>query len=114
MAKAVSGRAEAVRLLAEAFREHGFEGASLATISKATGLGKGSLYHFFPAGKEEMTTAVLEDIDAWFEGQVFAPLVRPHAKAEKAQAEAVADGLDLLEMASGFGAGLVQVFQRCA
>ena len=74
MAKTVSGRAEAVRLLAEAFREHGFEGASLATISKATGLGKGSLYHFFPAGKEEMAAAVLEDIDAWFEGQVFAPL----------------------------------------
>lgn len=75
MAKAVSARSEAVRLLAEVFREHGFEGASLTTIGNATGLGKGSLYHFFPAGKEEMAAAVLEEIDTWFEREVFAPLV---------------------------------------
>ncbi len=57
--------------LAEAFREHGYEGASLAVLSSATGLGRGSLYNFFPGGKEEMIAAVLADIDGWFERTVF-------------------------------------------
>ncbi len=70
-------------LLAEVFRKHGYEGASLALISEATGLGKGSLYNFFPGGKEEMAAAVLADVDAWFEGNVFAPL-RDKADAETA------------------------------
>nr|WP_210279970.1 TetR/AcrR family transcriptional regulator [Methylorubrum thiocyanatum] len=60
--------------LAEVFREHGYEGASLSLISQATGLGKGSLYHFFPGGKEEMAQAVLAEIDGWFAAQVFRPL----------------------------------------
>ncbi|MDF0546469.1 TetR/AcrR family transcriptional regulator [Sphingobium sp. H39-3-25] len=60
--------------MAEAFREHGFEGATLATLSKATGLGKGSLYNFFPGGKEEMMAAVLENIDGWFAKAIFSPL----------------------------------------
>lgn len=60
--------------LAECFREHGYEGTSLALISKATGMGKGSLYNAFPNGKEQMLTVVLEDISEWFEIEVFAPL----------------------------------------
>lgn len=67
-------RSGSLAALAEVFREHGFEGASLTTISKATGLGKGSLYNFFPGGKDEMMAAVLDDIDRWFEEAVFAPL----------------------------------------
>src|SRR5436853_2605269 len=45
-------------------------------------------------------------------GQLVAALVGPHAEAEEAQAELVADLLDLLEMASGLGAGLVKVPER--
>jgi TetR/AcrR family transcriptional regulator, lmrAB and yxaGH operons repressor len=60
--------------LADVFREHGFEGASLSLISAKTGLGKGSLYHFFPGGKEEMAALVLADIARWFEINLFAPL----------------------------------------
>ncbi len=67
-------RAEAVVAVAEVFRELGFEGASLSAITARTGLGKGSLYHFFPGGKEEMAAAVLDEIDGWFERIVFAPL----------------------------------------
>jgi AcrR family transcriptional regulator len=67
-------RAAAIPALAEAFREHGYEGASLASLCAATGLGKGSLYNFFPGGKEEMAAAVLADVDAWFTGSVFEPL----------------------------------------
>ena len=72
--RVLTNRDSAVPALAEAFREHGFEGASLAVLSKATGLGKGSLYNFFPGGKEEMMEAVLVDIDGWFAQRIFAPL----------------------------------------
>lgn len=74
MPRVVAERADTLALLADVFREHGYEGASLARISKATSLGKGSLYHFFPGGKEEMAEAVLAEINAWFEAAVFAPL----------------------------------------
>ena len=72
--RVLTTRENAIPALAEAFREHGFEGASLAVLSKATGLGKGSLYNFFPGGKEEMMGAVLADVDHWFAETVFAPL----------------------------------------
>src|SRR5258707_7695837 len=74
MAKSVSERAELLPLLAEVFRSHGYEGATLALIGEATGLGKGSLYHFFPGGKAQMAAEVLSEIDAWFEVNIFAPL----------------------------------------
>ena len=74
MAKTVAERADVLPALAECFREHGYEGATLALIGAATGLGRGSLYHFFPGGKAEMAEAVLAEIDAWFEREIFAPL----------------------------------------
>lgn len=67
-------RSEVIPVLAEIFREHGFAGASLSEITRGTGLGKGSLYHFFPGGKEEMGQAVLDDVAEWFEANVFQPL----------------------------------------
>jgi TetR/AcrR family transcriptional repressor of lmrAB and yxaGH operons len=70
----VAERADVLPVLGEVFREHGFEGASLSLIGERTGLGKGSLYHFFPGGKEEMAAAVLAEIDGWFEAQIFKPL----------------------------------------
>ena len=74
MAKPVADRAELLPLLAEVFRAHGYEGATLSLISDATGLGKGSLYHFFPGGKQQMAAEVLAEIDNWFEVNIFAPL----------------------------------------
>lgn len=67
-------RSDVIPTLAETFRERGFAGASLSEITKRTGLGKGSLYHFFPNGKEEMAKAVLDDVAGWFETNVFMPL----------------------------------------
>ena len=72
MAKAE--RSAVIAQLSEVFRNYGYEGASLAHITAGTGLGKGSLYHFFPGGKEDMATAVLAEIDAWFVAHVFDPL----------------------------------------
>lgn len=74
MPRRIHDRGEAIPLLAELFREHGFAGASLSEITKRTGLGKGSLYHLFPEGKEEMARAVLDDVAGWFETNVFQPL----------------------------------------
>ena len=74
MPKIVHERTDILPVLAEVFREHGFEGASLAVIGERTGLGKGSLYHFFPGGKEEMAAAVLSEIDGWFATHIFKPL----------------------------------------
>ena len=65
---------ELVARVSAVFREHGYDGTSLARLQEATGLGRGSLYHHFPGGKEEMAVLVLKDIAAWFEAEVLAPL----------------------------------------
>lgn len=67
-------RIELLPRLAEVFRAHGYEGATLALIIEATGLGKGSLYNCFPGGKEEMAREVLAHIEAWFTAEIFTPL----------------------------------------
>ncbi len=60
--------------LADAFREHGYDGASLARLSAATSLGKASLYHHFKTGKEGMAAAVLGRAGARFNALVLSPL----------------------------------------
>ncbi|WP_068090677.1 TetR/AcrR family transcriptional regulator [Novosphingobium rosa] len=72
--RVLTERAQALPALAECFRTHGFEGASLSLLCAASGLGKGSLYNFFPGGKAEMMEAVLAQIDDWFAQAIFAPL----------------------------------------
>lgn len=76
MARTVFEKADVVPMLGEIFRDLGYEGATLSRITERTGLGKGSLYHFFPGGKEEMATAVLAEVSGWFERFVFEPLRR--------------------------------------
>lgn len=70
----MSNRDDVLEALGEVFRHYGYEGASIARISAATGLGKGSLYHLFPGGKDEMATAVIAHIHDWFERAIFSPL----------------------------------------
>jgi TetR/AcrR family transcriptional repressor of lmrAB and yxaGH operons len=74
MARSIAERADVLPGLAEVFRAHGYEGATLALISDATGLGKGSLYNFFPGGKEQMAMEVLDSIDRWFVDNIYKPL----------------------------------------
>ena len=76
MKKDVVERKQVLRSLGEVFRAHGYEGASLTLITESTGLGKGSLYHLFPDGKQQMAAEVLAEIDTWFELNIFAPLRR--------------------------------------
>lgn len=77
MTKPAAQKDQLIATLATCFRRHGYEGASLSRITEATGLGRGSLYHAFPGGKDEMLRAVLTEIDQWFEHQIFQPLLTP-------------------------------------
>ncbi|MFM7347056.1 MAG: TetR/AcrR family transcriptional regulator [Tagaea sp.] len=87
MPRQIAERADLLPKLAELFRLRGYDGTSLADIGAACGLGKGSLYHFFPGGKPAMAEAILAETDAWFEGNVFAPLrAIPAGDAREARA----------------------------
>ncbi|PZV08990.1 MAG: TetR/AcrR family transcriptional regulator [Leptolyngbya sp.] len=48
-----------VPFLLDLFRQLGYDGVTLSKISQVTGLGKASLYHHFPGGKDEMVETVL-------------------------------------------------------
>lgn len=56
------------------FRQYGYDGATLSRISEATGLGKASLYHHFPGGKDEMVTAVLDSLQDFMREYILLPL----------------------------------------
>ena len=51
--------------LMSVFRAKGYDGASLSELATATGLKKASLYHRFPGGKKDMTSAVLTYLNDW-------------------------------------------------
>lgn len=65
---------EVLSSLTRTFQTYGYEGASLTRLSNATGLGRSSLYHYFPGGKEEMARAVLDDANQWLEENILKPL----------------------------------------
>lgn len=56
------------------FRDVGYEGASLALLSRATGLQKASLYHRFPRGKQQMAQEVLNAALGWFGENIIGAL----------------------------------------
>ena len=69
--------------LCDTFRQYGYEGASMTRIAEATGLGKASLYHYFPEGKQQMAGAVLDWSMQWFEKYVFGPLKSTHPPRQR-------------------------------
>jgi AcrR family transcriptional regulator len=69
--------------LMDLFRAKGFDGASLSDISESTGLGKSSLYHHFPKGKEEMALEVLAAMEGRLEQALFAPMRSAGTPARK-------------------------------
>lgn len=48
----------------ELFRRQGYNGTSLSQISHASGATIGSIYHFFPGGKEALAVAVIDTTGA--------------------------------------------------
>ena len=77
MPAALLSRQEVVERLMQVVRRRGYDGASLAELSKATGLGKSSLYHYFPDGKDDMVRAVLDHLEQQLRTMVFVPLRGP-------------------------------------
>lgn len=69
--------------LSAVFRDVGYEGATLAILSEATGLKKASLYHRFPEGKEQMAREVLESAGAWLDQHILSSLKRGGTPVEK-------------------------------
>jgi TetR/AcrR family transcriptional regulator, lmrAB and yxaGH operons repressor len=69
--------------LLQLFRQYGYDGATLARISEATGLGKASLYHHFPGGKDEMVQAVMDYLERWLAERVLPSLQGEGTAIEK-------------------------------
>jgi TetR/AcrR family transcriptional regulator, lmrAB and yxaGH operons repressor len=67
--------------LLQLFRQYGYDGATLSKISEATGLGKASLYHHFPGGKEEMVASVMDYLDQWV-GDNILPALQSEGTAQ--------------------------------
>ena len=57
----------------DVLRQRGYEGATLAVLAEATGLGKPSLYHHFPGGKEDMAKAALDMVERGLDEMFQAP-----------------------------------------
>lgn len=76
---------EVLDRLTRVFRDEGYESASLARLSQATGLGKASLYHYFPGGKADMAIAVAERSNGIFREKIILPLLEagePHTRID--------------------------------
>ncbi len=71
--------------LSGVFRDVGYDGASLALLSDATGLQKASLYHRFPGGKEQMAKEVLLDARSWLTENILLPLAADGPAQESIQ-----------------------------
>ncbi len=71
--------------LSDIFRRSGYDGASMADMSTATGLSKASLYHHFPGGKAEMAAMVMAEEGKRLQKLVLAPLARRDPPVEALQ-----------------------------
>ena len=81
MTRTVFEKSDVIPLVTEVFRELGYEGASLSKITARTRLSKGSLYYFFPGGKDEMAAEILAHIDEWFIKNIYEPLEENEPRA---------------------------------
>ncbi|SDF04345.1 TetR/AcrR family transcriptional regulator [Thalassobaculum litoreum] len=86
MPRPAAPREEIVDRLGDVFRRHGYGGASLKLLSDATGLGRSSLYHYFPNGKEDMALAVLDSAERWMGDEVVPILESAASPQEKVRA----------------------------
>jgi AcrR family transcriptional regulator len=92
MPAAILSKDEVLDLLLDTFRDRGYEGASLAELSTATGLGKSSLYHYFPGGKADMAEQVLAHLDRQLTATLYEPLRSTQTPAKKLAM--MIDGID--------------------
>ncbi|MBE9138167.1 TetR/AcrR family transcriptional regulator [Nodosilinea sp. LEGE 07088] len=67
MSRQTTAKQSYVPPLLDLFRQYGYDGVSLSKISEATGLGRASLYHHFPGGKDDMVATVLTALNQWLQ-----------------------------------------------
>lgn len=73
MARAAKHRQQLVETAMRLFREQGFASTGLQQILAESGAPKGSLYYYFPGGKEELGQAAIE-----LAGEKIASMLRRH------------------------------------
>jgi AcrR family transcriptional regulator len=83
MPAATLSKEEVLDRLLNTFRDRGYEGASLAELSAATGLMKSSLYHYFPGGKADMAEQVMAHLDRQLAIDLYQPLLSHRTPARK-------------------------------
>ncbi|ABG32056.1 TetR/AcrR family transcriptional regulator [Roseobacter denitrificans] len=88
------GEEDLIKALSRVFRDMGYEGATLSSLSQETGLRRASLYHRFPSGKEQMAQEVLAASENWLTENLFEPL-KGDAPAEQ-RLQAMTRKLDAL------------------
>jgi AcrR family transcriptional regulator len=74
------------------FREQGYHATSMADISEACGLLKGSIYHYFP-GKKELALAALDRVIEEGRERLFLPAANDNLPAE-ARLRRLADAVE--------------------
>jgi AcrR family transcriptional regulator len=73
----------------ELFRRYGYQGTSLKQVTEAAGATIGSLYHFFPGGKDDLAIAAITE-----SGEAYRQLFEVVAEAATDAASAVANFFD--------------------
>lgn len=74
----------------ETFRKHGYEGTTIALLSKVTGLKKSSLYHRFPDGKADMAKTVATYMQGQIQQGVIMPLLNKTVPPEERFSQMIA------------------------
>ena len=83
MTKPLLSRDALIERLVDLVYDYGYDGTTLSLISEVTGLGKASLYHHFPGGKEQMAGEVLAHSDRWGQRHIGELLSSPLPAAAK-------------------------------
>jgi AcrR family transcriptional regulator len=105
-------RERIVRTASRLMQRQGYEGTGIKQISREAGATLGSVYHFFPGGKQELGTAAVRLGD-----EEFAELLRESLDASLAQGLRESDWLDGCPVTStvvGTAAGAPGIRQAAA
>ncbi|WP_214414561.1 TetR/AcrR family transcriptional regulator [Sphaerisporangium fuscum] len=96
-------RERIVRATSRLIQRQGYEGTGLKQISREAGATLGSVYHFFPGGKQELAVAAIRHGDEEFAGILRAALAGEDdpAKAMVACARVLAEELRASEWMDG-------------
>lgn len=99
MPRSSDAKERLIETAATLFRRHGFTGVGLTRILEESGAPKGSFYHHFPDGKDDLAVAAV----AWAHDQVAQTIERAFAEAESFEAGAASLSRKLARLFEGSG-----------